>query len=190
MSKRSVQMTFWSMLDDQTPLSAASHASHGQAQESDLGQQTQDTSGQSTTGSSATCGHAGSWGRTCPVCCLAVLTSYSLTSQRQATPAGRSYWVLTPSERLTVDRGSSSSQEGGNWPTPQARDFNGPSGRAYKGQEVDLPTAVRIWGNGQQDRAIASIRGRHHGALNPAWVAQLMGFPADWQDGVKVPSRD
>jgi hypothetical protein len=51
------------------------------------------------------------------------------------------------------------------WPTPQARDYKGPSGRSIKGLERDLPMAV---GSG--------------GKLNPTWVEWLMGFPAGWTD--------
>jgi len=51
------------------------------------------------------------------------------------------------------------------WPTPQARDYKGPSGRSIKGLETDLPMAV---GSG--------------GKLNPTWVEWLMGFPAGWTD--------
>jgi hypothetical protein len=47
------------------------------------------------------------------------------------------------------------------WPTPQARDWKGSSGRSLKGQERDLPTAVS-------------------GILNPDWVEILMGFPLSW----------
>jgi len=32
-----------------------------------------------------------------------------------------------------------------NWPTVQARDYKGSSGRSMKGQEFDLPTAVKLW---------------------------------------------
>jgi hypothetical protein len=31
------------------------------------------------------------------------------------------------------------------WPTPQARDWKGPSGRSLKGQENDLPNEVKMW---------------------------------------------
>ena len=51
------------------------------------------------------------------------------------------------------------------WPTPQARDYKGSSGRSLKGTETDLPTAV---GSG--------------GKLNPTWVEWLMGFPLGWTD--------
>jgi hypothetical protein len=33
---------------------------------------------------------------------------------------------------------------GGAWPTPQARDHKGPSGRSNAGEELDLPAAVRL----------------------------------------------
>ena len=65
---------------------------------------------------------------------------------------------------LTYGGGSSS------WPTPQARDYKGPSGRAHNGMVDDLPSAV-----GEQ---IPSIGGR----LNPMWVEWLMGFPEGWTD--------
>ena len=53
----------------------------------------------------------------------------------------------------------------GSWSTPQARDWKGAEGRAYKGQTKDLP---------------AQTEGR--GKLNPDWVEQLMGLPVGWTD--------
>ena len=35
--------------------------------------------------------------------------------------------------------------ESGIWPTPQARDWKGPQGRAYKGTSFDLPAAIKMW---------------------------------------------
>jgi hypothetical protein len=52
------------------------------------------------------------------------------------------------------------------WPTPQSRDFKGPSGRSMKGTELDLPMAAKSEGQA--------------GALNPEWVEWLMGFPVGW----------
>jgi len=105
------------------------------------------------------------------------------------------------------------------WPTAQARDWKGPSGRSIKGTERDLPMAVQIWptpaardwrDNGTepaaQDRKSPNIAaivmrvshpdqinrssiGKNRARLNPRWVAQLMGFPADWLDGVEEPSK-
>jgi len=49
------------------------------------------------------------------------------------------------------------------FPTPQARDWKGAQGRAYKGEAMDLPAVVG-------------------GQLNPTWVGWLMGFPIGWTD--------
>jgi hypothetical protein len=51
------------------------------------------------------------------------------------------------------------------WSTPQARDWKGAEGRAYKGQTKDLPAQTETTGK-----------------LNPNWVEQLMGLPVGWTD--------
>jgi len=53
----------------------------------------------------------------------------------------------------------------GSWSTPQARDWKGAEGRAYKGQTKDLPAQTEATGK-----------------LNPNWVEQLMGLPVGWTD--------
>ena len=53
----------------------------------------------------------------------------------------------------------------GSWSTPQARDWKGPEGRAYKGQTKDLPSQTEA-----------------QGKLNPDWVESLMGLPTGWTD--------
>ena len=58
---------------------------------------------------------------------------------------------------------SGKSQE--SWSTPQARDWKGAEGRAYKGQTKDLPAQTQAMGK-----------------LNPDWVEHLMGLPAGWTD--------
>jgi len=58
---------------------------------------------------------------------------------------------------------SGKSQE--SWSTPQARDWKGAEGRAYKGQTKDLPAQTES-----------------QGKLNPDWVEQLMGLPVGWTD--------
>ena len=75
---------------------------------------------------------------------------------------------LTPTGRRKSKNGTSSHSLGladavQKWPTPQARDYKGPSGRSLKGTEKDLPMAVG-------------------GSLNPMWVEWLMGFPLGWTD--------
>jgi len=49
------------------------------------------------------------------------------------------------------------------WPTPTARDWKGPSGRALKGEAKDLPSEAG-------------------GSLNPEWVEWLMGYPVGYTD--------
>jgi len=49
------------------------------------------------------------------------------------------------------------------FPTPQARDHKGASGRSMKGLEKDLPFVIG-------------------GSPNPEWVEWLMGFPIGWTD--------
>ena len=51
------------------------------------------------------------------------------------------------------------------WSTPQARDWKGAEGRAYKGQTKDLPSQTEAMGK-----------------LNPNWVEQLMGITVGWTD--------
>jgi hypothetical protein len=51
------------------------------------------------------------------------------------------------------------------WSTPQARDWKGAEGRAYKGQTKDLPAQTQAMGK-----------------LNPDWVEHLMGLPVGWTD--------
>lgn len=50
------------------------------------------------------------------------------------------------------------------FPTPQARDWKGAQGRAYKGESMDLPATV----------SVAGLK------LNSAWVSRMMGYPDDW----------
>jgi hypothetical protein len=90
------------------------------------------------------------------------------------------------------------------WPTPQARDWKGSSGRSYKGQERDLPTAAKqsigMWptptvndsknnaGPSQFRRKGTNLnvavakRGADGGKLNPTWVEWLMGYEGGYTD--------
>jgi hypothetical protein len=94
------------------------------------------------------------------------------------------------------------------WPTPQARDYKGSSGRSMKGQECDLPTSVKMWPTprASEYKGVGPIGSKSHkhrlekgyldatvqdaematGRLNPRWVAWLMMFPITWFDGVKL----
>jgi DNA (cytosine-5)-methyltransferase 1 len=96
------------------------------------------------------------------------------------------------------------------WPTPQARDWKGSSGRSYKGLEKDLPTAAKqstgMWptpnASDNRDRGnlsdpaiqrriklgkqvgltMAVKENKGGGTLNPTWVEWLMGYPAGYTD--------
>jgi hypothetical protein len=90
-------------------------------------------------------------------------------------------------------------------PTPQARDWKGPSGRSLKGLERDLPTvAQEMWptivahegrlgyqrrdtGKKGTQKSLTTIVVDKEGGrkatklhLNPTWVEALMGFPPGW----------
>jgi hypothetical protein len=81
------------------------------------------------------------------------------------------------------------------WPTPQARDWKGPSGRSLKGEENDLPNAVKYQTfptptatdaikNGKvspRPRAMG-LSETTGGSLNPTWVEWLMGWPIGFTD--------
>jgi len=93
-------------------------------------------------------------------------------------------------------------------PTPQARDWKGPSGRSLKGLERDLPTVAqemmptptaRDWKgprkpetlkkNGRlpstslPDKVRSEVKKSDEKLhLNPTWVEGMMGFPHGWTD--------
>lgn len=90
------------------------------------------------------------------------------------TPTQRDYKGTSAEEGLIRNDGKSRMDQLPNavkfWPTAQARDWKGSSGRSLKGNEIDLPTAIKK----------ASIK--TSGQLNPDWVGQLMGYPEGWTD--------
>jgi hypothetical protein len=61
-----------------------------------------------------------------------------------------------------------------NWATPAAADARGSAGG---GQGRSLRTDIH------------DMPDKPAGSLNPAWVAQLMGFPDGWLDGPAVPAK-
>ena len=133
-------------------------------------------------------------------------TLYSQTWSRKATPLGRSYLAHTASAAPTSGSGYTGGGTGttAGYPTPQARDWKGPQGRAYetkratcstasevvgrkKRQTLDLPAMV-LTVEGAQQRFLAS--GKAGGGscsvtargvqLNPRFSLWLMGFPTGW----------
>ena len=73
-----------------------------------------------------------------------------------------------------------------NWPTPAARDWKGPRGKAAqerKGNPSDtLPNIMQnMYTDSLQDQTKNSTNGSTAG-LNPDWVESLMGIPTGWTD--------
>lgn len=70
-----------------------------------------------------------------------------------------------------------------NWPTPQARDYKGSSGRSLKGQEFDLPTAAilptQVTGI-TPNKSTAEMVRSDSSQLNPRFSLWLMGYPIAW----------
>ena len=115
---------------------------------------------------------------------------------------GRSPLWPTPTQDCATERSNRYAQGGlplttavRTWPTPCAHEARlGYQHRhpAAKGTQISLTTEVMDTEGlapqrGQPDQDSRSIRGRSRARLNPRWVAQLMGFPADFLDGVTVP---
>jgi hypothetical protein len=71
-----------------------------------------------------------------------------------------------------------------NWGTPQARDWKGAQGRAYKGGAKDLPAQTEGVPQhaGPPAPEKSNTSGKNHGSpkLNPNWVEQLMGLEVGW----------
>ncbi len=78
-----------------------------------------------------------SW-RTSQHCLVEGLAVFSETWPRSGTMRNGIAYRLPPLVRLTDEI------EFGSFPTPQARDWKGPQGRAYSGETMDLPGAV-MW---------------------------------------------
>jgi len=73
------------------------------------------------------------------------------------------------------------------WPTPAARDWRD-NGTEPAAQDRKSPSiAAIVMRVSHPDQVNRSSIGKSRARLNPRWVAQLMGFPADWLDGVEEP---
>jgi len=78
------------------------------------------------------------------------------------------------------------------WPTPTVSDCHGggsrntPSSKAHYGVSL-MDVLNGDGGTGRHGQVVPNTPGKPRGLLNPAWVAQLMGLPADWLD---VPDDD
>lgn len=105
----------------------------------------------------------------------------STSSARHTTTTG----VMHPGTTLT------DAVRADDWMTPQSRDYKGISQKVAKGEYTGgLPDQLA----GLHDRVNHNTDGNPRApsprpVLNPRWVACLMGFPADYLDGVEPPSR-
>lgn len=75
------------------------------------------------------------------------------------------------------------------WPTPTMQDGKNAAGPSqWNRNSWPLNVAAVAGQAGPQSPEDRNMLGKSRARLNPRWVAQLMGFPADWLDGVQVPS--
>ena len=97
---------------------------------------TTDGCGQRCSGSCERCDPVGWSLRTFLASELSALTQSSKTWKRQATPSGRSWWVLTTSAPRTAGSGS------GSWPTATAGDANASGSRNLPGSKAHPGTSL------------------------------------------------
>lgn len=134
------------------------------------------------------------------------------TLARHTDESGSSLWP-TPTLCGNHNRKGASATSGdglatatGRWATPTASDSDGGVGHAGQGSPNlrtmaawATPTS-RDWKDGASPSNKAPTNGllgrqaprdptSPEGALNPAWVGQLMGFPGGWTDGLSAPSK-
>ena len=198
-----LQLTLW-------PAASHDHASHTPSQAHARGERTSGTCGPSSHEWCEKFDPDGCWLRTFLASALQQRTRCSLIWTRRATPAGRSWWVLTTLERPIA--GSAS----GSWPTAKAseetharnaRPLNeqvtrlsceagppDPESSSGSGRPRDswaTPDASgQNWSHRTEHRRLPLHRqvGAARGSLNPDWVASLMGVPDGWLGGCDVPS--
>ena len=179
-----------------TSLLAVSPASHTALRAGGKGARTSATCGPSSHASSEKSDPLGYLLRTSLASGLQQRTRCSLTWTRRATPAGRSWWVLTTLGRPTAGSACGLSP-GSDWPTAKAADgrAKGTGGSADHGLDA-MARKGMLWPThtpnihaqvirlsceaGPHDQAPSSASGKPRGSLSPAWVAQLMGAPDDW----------
>lgn len=82
----------------------------------------------------------------------------------------------------TAHGGRNLNDEAAQWPTPASRDWKGDESApaAANRHSPCLPSAA--FNAGLPDPVTPNTIGKPRGSLNSAWVAQLMGLPADWCD--------
>jgi hypothetical protein len=169
-------------------------ASHSHSPGSDWARRMTATYGRKLSAYWLSCDPPDSWARTLLGISTWASTTCYLTWKKSVTPHGRLLFRLVPSMPRTAGIGfglwgtppSRDHKDVGDmtnvpengllgrqvlndartYPTPQARDWKGAQGRAYKGESMDLPATV----------SVAGLK------LNSAWVSRMMGYPDNWLD--------
>ena len=173
-----------------------SHVSPSQLQEKDLEKTTQETCGQPQSSAFASYDHdTASW-RTSQACLFTTtLSEYSGTWPKAGmTCAGRAYPLPPVGLRISaIDSGSSPRLPTPRlWQTPVSDDaVNRKKGKINSRGEPKLsaqvlrwptPTATERSGINPKTGKGAGLSKAAGGALNPTWVAWLMGWPLGWTD--------
>lgn len=144
-SRRSQQTLF----AESTPSLADSPASPSPSRARGAATRTRGGSGPKCSASSENSDPVGSSLRTYLASALSALTRSSRIWSKRATPLGRSWWVLTTSERPTDASASSS------WPTASARHWKDTPGMARESTNADGSTRNRV---DQLPRAVFAAR--------------------------------
>lgn len=181
------QLSLWA---ESTPSSAASRANRTASPASARGERTSATCGPSSHAWCERFDPVGCSVRTSLASALQRQTKCSLIWKRQVTPAGRSWWVLTTSERRTDESGCGLSPD---WRTPHGLDNegnprrNGPTG-CELGRQVTRawPTATREDARQSGAAAYSTESGRHSGTTLTDAAAGLWATASarDWRSGL------
>lgn len=154
-------------------LTGGFHVNPTHPQESDSAKRTRDISGRTCLEQFERFNRAGSWAKMFAGLLIGTGDWYStrcrLTWKLKATRSSRFYFQLAPSTLHTEGT------ESGLWPTPCARDTQGPQaqelkkmrGEKYKMEIESIPGKIR---------SITGVIGQ----LNPMFYMEIMGYPSDW----------
>ena len=181
------QLTLWPAA---SPASPSRSPGRGKAMPTTAG------CGPRCSGSCERCDPVGSWLRTCLASALSERTRCSLIWKRKATPAGRSWWVLTTLGRPTVARGCGLSP-GSDWPTATANESEtrtnrggsngrvGPEGPMLAGAVQLWPTATAQDCVGSGSAGYSTESGRHPGTTltDAALGLWATASARDWRSG-------
>lgn len=105
------------------------------------------------------------------------------------TPAARDWKDTGPTQgaRKSPNLGTTVLQASA-WPTPTATDAKASGAAGYStASGRHSGTTLTDATVGPRGPALRSTTGKNRARLNHRWVAQLMGFPSDWLEGIDVP---